>query len=1564
MMMKTQKIVDILLFYCFVMYAHVALGFAVLPAPGDDCSTPQVLELDMGFINLGRGCTPPECLSNETACRTLTIQLVDSLRFKYECFAVILEGQNPYTEDFDIFYPSSCREIPSFSDDLPTRYLLDVGFMPPGSALDLVICANQDTADMVVELMSTPSGLCAPVHCDITIDCPTDKFLAPAHGTCDYPLPDYSAEVKINYDCDLVYEQLYVDQVPPPGTLLDRDTIISFYLKTKKGDAVSVIDRCDINVDLLPDTLGPPFSVSGDSLMMLDCGDVPPEFESFSVMGDVASLTTKVEPYTVDMCNGFEMVYKWTATDVCANSTTVERRVRFSPDLTPPKLTGLPDEMELAKGDDCMYTGKLPLADIVDDCSGQGVLVTRLYNEEGEFVAFVDKEIETDISGGYLVYEVDDHCGNLTSDTVRIKKDEIQTNELVCLDDLQYVLSPLGSCKIIADWAAPSINNSCGSSTLEQIQGPSAGDVLEPGDYEVVYELRNSNGTVSHCSFSVKVKLAEIEELQCVDINYSVDPKCRHDLLYEAIYEYNKISCLDDFSVRLYSKGGIDIDSSTFKDYIGERIEYELCYLPSMYCCRAEVLLEDKLKPVLECEDYRVRCTEDIDYHQPHAYNECREVTYRVIHQLYEETCDDPDTRGVVSRTYIATDIYGNQSDPCTQRFEIIREDIDDLIRDGRLVDPADTILRCEDRAAFEAGELTITMPTLDGLPIHADSLPHCGLSMVYDDTPLLDVDCHYKVMRIYRIDDGSCALGKNEVTFTQFITFQDTTPPTMSIDQRYLKLSTGDVSCEIYTTLPKATLYDNCQDAEDLALSYFIKDIEVSEDGGAHLDVGRHIVHYIAEDNCHNATRDSIIIDVVDHTPPVAVCLEYTVVSLSHGSAWLDAKDVDAGSTDECGDIYRYEIRRMDNTCEASDTLFAESVGFCCEDAGQSIPVVLRVTDFSGNTNECMVIVDVQQKIPPRFVCLPDLELSCYAHDVLLDSLERAKYLGTFVSDSTHRHKVDLPVEWSMGEGINDFYDGLYLSTCAGITWAERVEEDINTCGVGTARRIFTFYDGSGAPVDSCIQTIDFYYQDEHIDIKLVDWPESTVEVYGCNPYEGMTNVTFGKPHYSGGRTCAQIGFGYKDTKVTVDSTHEDICYKILRKWQLIDWCDPDNDISDHYSYSQWIVVHPDTAVHVMISGAVQDYYGKPLADVSLTLTNELSSNKTTTDANGIYEYDLMAQPDATITLHADYESDIYEGISAADVYLLQAHILGMSGFKHAYQYVAADVYHDGKIDSRDLIGVGKLAMGAAYGGDPTSWRFCEKDKVINHGNYSIDTDIDDGLHLVSAEYADIGLTAVKMADLDNSYMNSMADVRSSKAISMTDISMSAGELYTIDIPLIDLAADLAQAKLYINPELVPEVLVAADDGVDYLYGEGVLSLMYSHLTTLSPSIQLTVVPSVDTRLSDVLSLHSGRMWDRQLREGAWTIAYETETIAESTVSPNPFSTQTVITYSLSAASDVEIEVITAHGQQVILEKISQSRGAHQYVISASDLPSTGWYICSIRTISGVSTHRILRVE
>jgi len=93
--------------------------------------------------------------------------------------------------------------------------------------------------------------------------------------------------------------------------------------------------------------------------------------------------------------------------------------------------------------------------------------------------------------------------------------------------------------------------------------------------------------------------------------------------------------------------------------------------------------------------------------------------------------------------------------------------------------------------------------------------------------------------------------------------------------------------------------------------------------------------------------------ITVLDATPPTPVCQDISVQLDIDGNAFLNADDLDNGSTDACGIL----------------SFSANPSSFSCSDVGAPVPVTLTITDFNSNTSTCQAMVTVEDNVDPTVI-------------------------------------------------------------------------------------------------------------------------------------------------------------------------------------------------------------------------------------------------------------------------------------------------------------------------------------------------------------------------------------------------------------------------------------------------------------------------------------------------------------------------------------------------------------------------------------------------------------------
>ncbi|MFN8280058.1 MAG: T9SS type A sorting domain-containing protein [Saprospiraceae bacterium] len=289
---------------------------------------------------------------------------------------------------------------------------------------------------------------------------------------------------------------------------------------------------------------------------------------------------------------------------------------------------------------------------------------------------------------------------------------------------------------------------------------------------------------------------------------------------------------------------------------------------------------------------------------------------------------------------------------------------------------------------------------------------------------------------------------------------------------------------------------------------------------------------------------------------------------------------------------------------------------------AGPVTPTRMTSTTsvLNGRFSDCMVEVQVQNKAVPTVVAPPNIVVSCWFwFDITKVNDPNDATFGRVVTDLTARKKVvtqDLVCHKFCERNVRTGYPG-YVPTntvpkpapnqaCEYYTqyfdtahWDNKYElvwgfdgyvigacgatptitvNDLRECGQGQIQRVISTVGPNNLNV-SAIQTIwvvdcDPFYVDENTcnDARYTDlfWPngvctQTPVTVEGCGGDISPDNPQLGKPTVinNADDNCALISIEYKDEIFTIEP---DACFKILRTWTVIDWCQYDPFINPDF--------------------------------------------------------------------------------------------------------------------------------------------------------------------------------------------------------------------------------------------------------------------------------------------------------------------------------------------------------------------------------------------------------------
>ena len=780
-----------------------------------------------------------------------------------------------------------------------------------------------------------------------------------------------------------------------------------------------------------------------------------------------------------------------------------------------------------------------------------------------------------------------------------------------------------------------------GDVSLQLLSGLPSGAQFPPGETEVVYQATDASGNTATCSFTVTV--VGSHSITCKNINLSLEESCVSEVTPDMVITgfYN---CLEVFEITLTDQWGVPVGGNIVDhNYIGQTLTYNLEDLTTGNSCWGTILVEDKFAPQITCQDDTMNCIEFIhNFDEPMVIENCTDYELILLNEVTEKLECDTAYIKRVTQTYIAKDAYGNVSDTCSQEILIERFPLADVIPP-----PADTTLYCGDDWARDAEGIPLPevtgVPRLDSLLLWPTPDFYCNVWVAYHDVDLGETGCVRNVLRYWGVSEWWCT---EEIPrfFVQYIHIVDTVGPELEIDRDTLTAYTNKRSCAADVWLPGAVAPDACHGTRSIDINY--PGGFHSGDGSvflARLPVGHHVVYYTAYDSCYNSTTDSIEVWVKDKTPPVAVCEEHTVASLNnHGFALIAAEDFDDGSFDECSIDYM-EVRRMDSpdACDSGTDDWGPNVEVCCADIGEVVMVAFRVVDKSGNSGTCMVQVEVQDKYPPHIICPPDITVDCrFDYDE-----SKLDVFGKIVSHDSLREAIVIDADsvWFSGPAI----DGLAYDNCPMTIVQENDLTNINNCGLGYLIRWFYVFDGQEL-VGSCGQRIDFVNVDT-FGVENIIWPEDLDTLNVCDVesfHPDLLPEEHGYPMFEMEDECALVGATYEDDVIDF-SVSGDACFKIIRRWKVIDWCQFTNGQFEKWTHDQIIKVHNDVEPEITSSCAdtMKCFYTADCEPGDITLFASAMDDCTPEEElYWTYKIDLNDDGDYDIIGHTSSVTDSYE--------------------------------------------------------------------------------------------------------------------------------------------------------------------------------------------------------------------------------------------------------------------------------------------------------------------------------
>lgn len=777
---------------------------------------------------------------------------------------------------------------------------------------------GEDTIIRTYEVIDSSSNSSTITHTIIIDDTTAPEFDAPINVTisCDIALD--SLEILGTVDSSILVDNcgeidtlIYSDITLSTGGCLANDSIQRIWILTDESGNESRDTQYIIRID----TLGPVFDTALLPIGDIECGDLLPPTQIITATdncnGSIITIDTIPGVFPPNLCNDFEITYRYTAIDGCGNTTLDSVSFMRLKDATEPVLVdAMHQKLDMGANICGLLVSEVPTPIFTDDCSNMISLTS-------DFLGDTYPEGTTNVT-----WTAQNDCG-LTNTVVQIVEISDTEPPVVVCQDLNVSLGGDGIAIVQADTLAKSITDNCdhyfGNSTkVRRIDGPS--------------ECNNDGGFNN----SVTLCCEDIGKTILVEVQVTDDAG-------------NANTCTSEITVN--NTQGIAL----IQGLPNINISCEFIFDPADLSIFGSYVTEIEDQEDIRIEDHFYQF--DSIAGQDGLYiNTCGLTT------LTETSEELPGSCG--RETIIRYFKFNNGSDSITVQQFIYRQDVNPFT--GNDIEwPAHFVWN---QCANPAPDTSIS-----GAPVLMNNDYCSQIAVSFKDQlfnyPLTScpvVKRKWKIIDWCQYDNADGPDNNPGLwTYEQYINVENDVPPTItSICNDTLICAPGN-ACEATVNLG-ITAEDDCMaDAQNLYYKYRIdigndnnnaNDITGTTSSFSHqVEEGIHNVIWSVSDRCGNVTQDcEFLITVKECKDPTPVCLDGLALDLAgNQSVELWSTDLNQSSSDNCTPASQLSISF---SSDPTDNL----ITFTCDDIGDN-EVDMWVTDLAGNQSYCTATVNIQ---------------------------------------------------------------------------------------------------------------------------------------------------------------------------------------------------------------------------------------------------------------------------------------------------------------------------------------------------------------------------------------------------------------------------------------------------------------------------------------------------------------------------------------------------------------------------------------------------------------------------
>ncbi|OAV44106.1 hypothetical protein A3850_006155 [Lewinella sp. 4G2] len=940
----------------------------------DNCSA-------VGMITLTQRPAAGELLSGEGDALQVTIVADDGNGNLDSCtFLVSLEDNTPPSivcpDDVTIPVDENCNYsladltgdatvLDNCTDPAAITVTQSVGiggtFSGDGTTIPVTLTAddgNGNTAQCVTTI--TLADTISP-----TIVCPENQIVNP-DASCAVTVADYRSAI-VDDNCT-VPDDITVSQSLAPGSTLNGEATtetVTLIADDGNGNTTS----CSFTVTL-EDITPPAITCPAEQTIFVDgsCSVALPDYTDITVATDnctpAPAIAQNAPAGTMIDTLGAQTV-TMTADDGNGNTTdcsfTVNVVDNTAPVLTCPTLSVIPAD-ENCTVSIADYRDSITVADNCGPTSMEAGALTLVQSP------VAGTEI-TDLGTERMItLTATDPSGNSAMCMITVEVADTTRPTIVCPADTTLAVD--GNCSaLIPDYTAlPEVADNCapnaGAGAITVTQQPAAGTMVsdEASLITITLTATDAAGNFITCDFDVQLIDSVPPSITCpADQVVEVDADCSIELADYRSQATATDNCSQAAELTFEQRpapGTVFTEDGTIIPVTIVAVDQS----GNRDSCEFNVTLDDAIDPVI------VNCPNDStvfvdascafatpdfwDVSSALATDNCRptgmtSTTATGDQIVYTQTpaVGEIFTGGMTTETVTLTADDGN-GNVVSCVFEL---SLSDTISPVITVCPADTTANPNADCEF----------TLEDYTIRATATDNCVQdgALVFDQSPAPGTVVSGQG-GVTEITITATDASGNLITCAFELTLEDTISPMITCPDPQVQLV--DEDCQIiladYTNL--AMTDDNCS-AANVTVS------QVPLPTTTFTGVQTQTVTLTADDGNGNTTDCTFTVSIEDEIDPALTCPTTSIIPADTDCSVSIANYVDS-------------VAVTDNCDAAADIMLVQdiAVGTTIEDLGATLDVTITATDQSGNTDVCVITVELIDTISPTLVCPPDTVL------------------------------------------------------------------------------------------------------------------------------------------------------------------------------------------------------------------------------------------------------------------------------------------------------------------------------------------------------------------------------------------------------------------------------------------------------------------------------------------------------------------------------------------------------------------------------------------------------------